>query len=68
LFTWTMHANRFFDTQEDITYLSAFGHSLRAEFSRIETTASDVAKGKFISSISHELRSVVRRDAHCDTC
>jgi hypothetical protein len=58
LFTWTIHPNRFFDTQEDITYLSAFGHSLRAEFSRIETTASDVAKGKFISSVSHELRSV----------
>jgi hypothetical protein len=58
LFAWTLHANRFFDTQEDMTYFSAFGHSLRAEISRIETTASDVAKGKFISSISHELRSV----------
>lgn len=56
LFAWTLHANRFFDTKEDITYLSAFGHSLRAEISRIETVASDVAKGKFISSVSHELR------------
>jgi len=57
LFAWTLHANRFFEAREDMTYLSAFGHSLRAEISRIETLASDVAKGKFISSISHELRS-----------
>jgi hypothetical protein len=66
LFTWTIHPNRFFDTQEDMTYLAAFGHSLRAEFSRIETIASDVAKGKFISSISHELRLVFQRDARHD--
>jgi signal transduction histidine kinase len=57
LFAWTLHANRFFDTNEDMTYLSAFGHSLGAEISRIETVASDLAKGKFISSVSHELRS-----------
>ena len=57
LFAWTHHANRFFDAREDMTYLSAFGHSLRAEITRIETIASDIAKGKFISSISHELRS-----------
>lgn len=56
LFTWTLHANRFFDSKEDMTYLSAFGHSLRAEISRIETISSDIAKGKFISSVSHELR------------
>lgn len=57
LFAWTLHANRFFDTKEDMTYLSAFGHSLRAEISRIETVSSDIAKGKFISSVSHELRT-----------
>lgn len=57
LFAWTLHANRFFDTKEDMTYLSAFGHSIRAEISRIETISSDIAKGKFISSVSHELRS-----------
>lgn len=56
LFAWTLHANRFFDAKEDMTYLSAFGHSLRAEISRIETVSSDIAKGKFISSVSHELR------------
>jgi hypothetical protein len=57
LFAWTLHANRFFDTKEDMTYLSAFSHSLRAEISRIETVSSDIAKGKFISSVSHELRT-----------
>jgi hypothetical protein len=59
LFAWTLHANRFFDAREDMTYLSAFGHSLRAEISRIETISSDVAKGKFISSVSHELRTLL---------
>ena len=58
LFAWTLHANRFFDSKEDMTYLSAFGHSLRAEISRIETVSSDIAKGKFISSVSHELRKL----------
>lgn len=37
--------------------MSAFSKSLRAEIARIETVASDIAKGKFISSVSHELRS-----------
>jgi hypothetical protein len=65
LITWNVQPNRFFDTQEDMIYLSAFGHSLRAEFSRIETIASDVAKGIFISSISHELRLVPERNSRC---
>lgn len=57
LFAWTLHSNRCFDGNEDVTYLSAFSHSLIAEISRIETIASDVAKGKFIGSMSHEMRS-----------
>lgn len=48
--------SRFFDQNEDVTYCSAFAHSLRADLVRIETAASDAAKGTFISSISHELR------------
>ena len=50
--------SRFFDQNEDVTYCSAFAHSLRADLARIETAASDAAKGTFISSISHELRLV----------
>ena len=59
LVVWTRanNAPRFFDPNEDVTYLSAFAHSLRAELARLETTASDAAKGAFISGISHELRS-----------
>ena len=59
LIVWTKanNAPRFFDPDEDVTYLSAFAHSLRAELARLETTASDAAKGAFISGISHELRS-----------
>lgn len=48
---------RFFDPAEDLTYLTAFAHSLVADLSRAETLASDTAKGTFISSMSHELRS-----------
>ena len=57
LFVWSTSPLRIFDEQEDLTYLSAFGHSLIAELSRIETLAADKAKETFISSISHELRS-----------
>lgn len=58
LIVWTKASSvsRFFDQNEDVTYCSAFAHSLRADLARIETAASDVAKGTFISSISHELR------------
>jgi hypothetical protein len=57
LFVWSLSPLRIFDEQEDLTYLSAFGHSLMAELSRLETLAADKAKETFISSISHELRS-----------
>jgi hypothetical protein len=50
--------SRFFDQNEDVTYCSAFAHSLRADLARIETAASDAAKGTFMSSISHELQQV----------
>jgi len=63
-----LQANRFFDTKEDMTYLSAFGHSLRAEISRIETISSDIAKGKFISSVSHELRTLSLAHNLADLC
>lgn len=58
LILWTKASinSRYFDPNEDVTYLSAFAHSLRADPARIETAASDAAKGTFISSISHELR------------
>lgn len=48
---------RFFDEVEVMLYLSAFGHSIAAELVRLETLSADQAKGNFISSVSHELRS-----------
>ncbi|KAK5686005.1 hypothetical protein LTS10_002118 [Elasticomyces elasticus] len=57
VFVWSTTPQRFFDSTDDITYIAAFSHSLTAELTRLETIASDKAKGTFISSISHELRS-----------
>ncbi|KAI7065123.1 hypothetical protein KC339_g15879 [Hortaea werneckii] len=54
---WSTTPQRFFTSQEEIMYLSAFGHSLTAELSRLNALASENAKGSFISTISHELRS-----------
>jgi hypothetical protein len=63
LIIWTKASSvsRFFDQNEDVTYCAAFAHSLRTDLARIETAASDAAKGTFISSISHELRWVASR-------
>jgi signal transduction histidine kinase len=53
---WTTNSNRVIQLQ-DCAYLASFGNSIIAELSRFETIAADQAKGTFISSISHELRS-----------
>jgi signal transduction histidine kinase len=53
---WTTDSNRVIQLQ-DCAYLASFGNSIIAELSRFETIAADQAKGTFISSISHELRS-----------
>ncbi|KXX73456.1 Hybrid signal transduction histidine kinase B [Madurella mycetomatis] len=41
----------------DIGLVSAFGNSVMAEVSRLETLAASRAKSDFVSSLSHELRS-----------
>ncbi|KAK3068300.1 hypothetical protein LTR53_014243 [Teratosphaeriaceae sp. CCFEE 6253] len=43
---WCTTPMRFFNVVEDITYMAAFSHSLTAELARLETIASDVAKGR----------------------
>ena len=45
------------ESKDSLLYVSAFGHSLSAELSRLDTLMADKAKENFISSISHELRS-----------
>ncbi|KAI7554397.1 hypothetical protein KC331_g574 [Hortaea werneckii] len=57
LFVWSNTPLRYFDQSVEMNYLAAFGHSLTAELSRLNSLASEKAKGSFISSISHELRS-----------
>ena len=57
LFVWSVTPLRYFDPSVELNYLAAFGHSLTAELARLNALASEIAKGSFISSISHELRS-----------
>ncbi|KAH7336182.1 hypothetical protein BKA65DRAFT_29052 [Rhexocercosporidium sp. MPI-PUGE-AT-0058] len=53
---WTSEPARVFRRQE-FTYVASFSNSVAAEMSRLEVVAADKAKSRFISSISHELRS-----------
>ncbi|KAI7160774.1 hypothetical protein KC349_g3245 [Hortaea werneckii] len=57
LFVWSITPLRYFDPSVEMNYFAAFGHSLTAELARLNALASEKAKGSFISSISHELRS-----------
>lgn len=57
MFVWSTHSDRYFDREEQLTYLKAFGHSLVAQLSRLESLETDKAKSTFMSSISHETRS-----------
>ncbi|KAJ5179262.1 hypothetical protein N7492_002472 [Penicillium capsulatum] len=55
--TWTNDPGRVLSEPKDLTYVAAFSNSVMAEVSRFDLEAADRAKGDFISSISHELRS-----------
>lgn len=54
---WTRSGYRVLSTHSELSYLAAFGDSIMAEVSRVDTKIADKAKSDFISSISHELRS-----------
>ena len=41
----------------ELSYLAAFGNSIMTEVHRLDAKRADTAKSKFISSVSHELRS-----------
>ncbi|KAF4631651.1 hypothetical protein G7Y89_g6476 [Cudoniella acicularis] len=56
-FAWSTSATRIFSIENHLSYLVAFGHSVMAEVSRLNTLSADHAKGDFISNVSHELRS-----------
>jgi signal transduction histidine kinase len=54
---WSTEPTRILSKQSELAFLSAFGNSVMAECSRIDTEIADQKKGDFIGSISHELRS-----------
>ncbi|KAH8599507.1 hypothetical protein B0O99DRAFT_668831 [Bisporella sp. PMI_857] len=54
---WSTEPTRILSKQSELSFLSAFGNSVMAECSRIDTEIADQKKGDFIGSISHELRS-----------
>jgi hypothetical protein len=56
-FAWSTEPTRVLSKQGELAFLSAFGNSVMAECSRIDTEIADQKKGDFIGSISHELRS-----------
>jgi signal transduction histidine kinase len=56
-FGWTCKRERIFVNESETAYLNAFNASIMAEIARISILNADKAKGDFISSVSHELRS-----------
>ncbi|TVY33542.1 Hybrid signal transduction histidine kinase B [Lachnellula subtilissima] len=56
-FVWSTEVTRILSKQNELSFLSAFGNSVMAEWSRIDTEIANQKKGDFIGSISHELRS-----------
>ncbi|KAH7135869.1 hypothetical protein B0J11DRAFT_547659 [Dendryphion nanum] len=54
---WSSDPMRVFTSEQELSYLAAFSNSLMAEVARLDVKLADAAKGDFISSISHELRS-----------
>ncbi|KAF2659934.1 hypothetical protein K491DRAFT_590246 [Lophiostoma macrostomum CBS 122681] len=54
---WSCDSMRVFTRDTELSYLAAFSNSIMAEVARLDTKLADAAKGDFISSISHELRS-----------
>ncbi|CUS12495.1 unnamed protein product [Tuber aestivum] len=56
-FAWSNSGTRVFCKDMEGTYMIAFGNSIMAEIGRLHSVSADRAKGDFISSVSHELRS-----------
>jgi hypothetical protein len=54
---WSTEPTRILSRHNELAFLTAFGNSVMAECSRLDTELADQKKGDFIGSISHELRS-----------
>lgn len=60
-FIYTLSPNRAFTTEGDLSYLRAFGTLAMAETLRCETMMSEKAKTDALASLSHEMRSPLRK-------
>ncbi|KAI5844462.1 hypothetical protein DFP73DRAFT_54575 [Morchella snyderi] len=56
-FAWSCSRVRVFSDDVEKSFMAAFGNSIMAEVGRLHCVSADKAKGDFISSVSHELRS-----------
>ncbi|CAG8955286.1 hypothetical protein HYFRA_00011268 [Hymenoscyphus fraxineus] len=56
-FVWSTEATRVLSKESELSFLTGFGNSVMAEWSRIDTQIANQKKDDFIGSISHELRS-----------
>ena len=54
---WTQQPGRVFTMSGEMSYLRAFGASIMAQVSAINTVMSEKAKADVLGSLSHELRS-----------
>lgn len=54
---WSSDPMRVLTSELELSFFTAFGNSVMAEVAILDTKRADRAKGDFISSISHELRS-----------
>jgi hypothetical protein len=56
-FAWTANETLILSKEVELSYLTAFLNNVSAEMGQLQTVFADNQKTKFISSISHELRS-----------
>lgn len=54
---WTSNPRRVLNVESDLSYLTAFGNSMMAEISRLDSVAAKKAKADLLGSISHEVSS-----------
>lgn len=52
---WTTNPRRVLNVESDLSYLTAFGNSMMAEISRLDSVAAKKAKADLLGSISHEV-------------
>lgn len=54
---WTQSPRRVFTSDDELSFLFAFGYSMMAEVHRLNSVFSEKAKSSLLAGLSHELRS-----------